>query len=160
MSIIKKLFKKEKLPYIEDYYTNSGLTAGYVVLISKEQILHGPDISRSHDKGLEYLLYEIDPNFKGLDNKNNKIIWHELQEEGYALFRLTKMDMSIVYIPLNINEFQKNMINDIISQIENYTLKHKKQIVLVVSDIEQGELVLSIEEFKNYIEQKSNTKHL
>ena len=161
MSIFNKIFAKmEQLPYIEDYYTNAGIMSGYVVLIFKDKLLHGPDISRSHDKGLEYLLYELDPNFQGI-NSNNKIIWHELQEEGYALFRLTKMDMSIIYMPLNLSDYQIDMINDIINQMQDYVNKHKKKIILVVSDLEQGELVLPLEEFANYIDnKKENYKSL
>ena len=162
MSIINKIFSKKKsLPYIEDYYTNSGIMNGYVVVISKDNILHGPDISRSHDKGLEYLLFQVDPNFKGLDSNNSKVTWYQKQMEGYVLFRLTKMDLSIVYMPYNLSDFQIDMINDIVSQMEDYINKNNKNIILDVSDLEQGELILSLEEFKNYIDmKKENNKKL
>ena len=157
MSIFN-IFKKEQLPYVEDYYTNATLTAGYVIVVSRDKIKHGSDISRSHDKRLEAILYDIDSNFSGLNN-HSKVTWHEKQEEGYLLFRLTKLDFSVVYMPDELSSFQMDMLEDIIKQMEDYASKCNKNIMLVVSDLEQGELVISLSEFRQYYENKKNCKH-
>ncbi len=152
-----KFFKKNKnLPYIEDYYTNSGPLNGLVVMITSSNLLYGPDISRSHTKGLESLLFQAGFN----NNFDSKTIWNELQLGDNVLFRLTKLDLSVVYMPNILSDFQYNNIIDIINQMDNYVLKKKKNISLVVSDLEQGELILQLDEFRNYLDSKFNKKIL
>ena len=155
MGIFINFFSRNsELPYVEDYYTNASFLSGYVIVIAHDKIVYGPDISRSHDKGLEALLYQIDPNFSGYDLLNGKIIWNLKQEEGYVLFRLTKLDLSVVYMPDSLSNFQYEMVIDIINQMCNYVNKKGKNIKLVVSDLSQGELVLSLPEFRNYLDSR------
>ena len=114
-----------------------------MIVIAHDKIVYGPDISRSHDKGLEALLYQIDPNFSGYDLLNGKIIWNLKQEEGYVLFRLTKLDLSVVYMPDSLSNFQYEMVIDIINQMCNYVNKKGKNIIDIIyqGDIEEGHFV-------------------
>ena len=147
------LFKSEKMDYIEEYYTYSSVRDGYVVVISKDKMMHSRDISHSHDLALEQMLYQMDPNFQGLVPNHRKITWEIKQEEGYVLIRFTKID-AIVYIPRELSEFQIQILENISNQIKNYEKKKKNRVGIVLSDLEKGELILSVDEFDNYLESK------
>ena len=147
------LFKSEKMDYIEEYYTYSSVRDGYVVVISKDKMMQSRDICHSHDLALEQMLYQMDPNFQGLVPNHRKITWEIKQEEGYVLIRFTKID-AIVYIPRELSEFQIQILENISNQIKNYEKKKKNRVGIVLSDLEKGELILSVDEFDNYLESK------
>lgn len=147
------LFKSEELPFIEAYYTYSTIKDGYVAVISKDNMMHSKDISHSHDLALEHILYQMDPNFQGLVPNHRKITWEIKQEEGYVLIRFTKID-AIIYIPKELSNFQIQKLEDINQQIKNYEKKKKTSVGIVLSDLEQGELLISTDEFNNYLESK------
>ena len=149
------LFKNEELPYIESYYTYSTFKDGYVVAISKDKMMHSKDISHSHDLALEQMLYQMDPNFQGLVPNHKKITWEIKQEEGFVLIRFTKID-AIIYMPRELSDYQIQILEDICNQINNYETKKKSKVGIVLSDLEQGELLLTIDELYNYLESRKN----
>lgn len=147
------LFKSEKMGYIEEYYTYSSIRDGYVVVISKDKMMHSRDISHSHDLALEQILYQIDHNFQGLVPNFKKITWEIKQEEGFVLIRFTKID-AIIYMPKELSDYQIQILKDICNQIKKYEMKKKSKVGIVLSDLEQGELLLTTDELYNYIESR------
>lgn len=149
------LFKNEELPYIESYYTYSTIRDGYVVVISKDSMLHSRDVNHSHDLALEQMLYQMDPTFHGLVPNHRKITWEIKQNEGYVLIRFTKID-AIIYLPTNLSDYQIDVLKDIVNQIKKYEKKKKNKVGIVLSDLEQGELLLSTDEFSDYLDTIKN----
>lgn len=115
---------------VEEFFATTDKDGGYVIVISKDNIVQSNVFHHTHDATLKRLLNQIGDSFP-LDN--NEDCWSSKQGEGYVLMRMMK-DLNVVYMPDCLSKFQYDTVSDIQDQIASYEAYNNSNVTICVSD--------------------------